>query len=111
MKRAPVINECEPCKKGAGCLSRGELQRLHGELGAGWWIMDEHRLHKTYTFEDFQQALDFTNRVGALAERARHHPDIALSWGKVGITLYTHETGCLTAADFDLAAEIEALES
>ena len=54
-------------------------------------------------------ALEYVNAVGALAERAHHHPDIELRWNKVTLRLSTHSVGALTQADLDLAAAIDAL--
>ncbi len=72
-------------------------------------MVNEHHLERTFTFPDFLQALAFTNKVGALAEEQGHHPDIALAWGKVGITIWTHKIDGLTESDFVLAAKIDRL--
>jgi 4a-hydroxytetrahydrobiopterin dehydratase len=69
----------------------------------------EHHLEKQFAFKDFKQALEFTNKVGAVAEDQGHHPDIALAWGKVGITLWTHKIDGLTESDFVMAAKIESI--
>ena len=76
---------------------------------AGWSIVENRHLEKTFTFPDFAAALAFTNQVGALAEEADHHPDIYLSWGKVRLTLWTHTANGLTEKDFALATRIEGL--
>lgn len=73
----------------------------------GWRIADGHHLEKSYDFADFAAALAFTNRVGALAEKQNHHPDIHLAWGKVRLTLWSHDVDRLTARDFTLAAQID----
>jgi 4a-hydroxytetrahydrobiopterin dehydratase len=84
-----------------------ELRRLHAELGGGWQVIDEHHLTKRYAFENFREALDFTNRVGELAEEQGHHPDILLAWGKVEITVWTHKIDGLTESDFIFAAKAD----
>jgi len=76
-------------------------------LPAGWEIVENHHLLKAYKFPDFLQALAFVNHVGEIAEAANHHPDIELSWGKVVIKTFTHDTNGLTAKDYDLAAKID----
>lgn len=78
-------------------------------LSDGWQIIAEHHLERTYTFPDFKQALDFTNRVGAFAEQDGHHPDIHLSWGKVRLELWTHSVDGLTNKDFEFAAKLDKL--
>ena len=60
-------------------------------------------------FPDFRTALDFVNRVGAVAEQEGHHPDLGLSWGKVDVTTWTHKIDGLTESDFILAAKIDRL--
>ncbi len=100
---------CVPCRGGVPPLGGTELAELQERLGGGWLVVDEHHLDKTYEFEDFVSALDFTNRVGALAEEQGHHPDIHLSWGRVRLEIWTHKIDGLTESDFILAAKIEEL--
>ena len=88
-----------------------ELARLAGELGGGWQVVAERQLEKEYQFKDFREALDFTNRVGELAEAQGHHPDIYLAWGKVKLTIWTHKINGLTESDFVLAAKADRLLS
>jgi 4a-hydroxytetrahydrobiopterin dehydratase len=73
------------------------------------WHLENDRLSKNFRFPDFQQALDFVNRVGAAAEELGHHPDIHLGWGRAGIETWTHDAGGITELDFQLAARIDAL--
>jgi 4a-hydroxytetrahydrobiopterin dehydratase len=72
-------------------------------------VVDEHHLSKSHTFPDFVSALDFVNRVGAIAEQEGHHPDLYLSWGKVEVRIWTHKINGLTESDFILAAKIDRL--
>ena len=102
--------ECVPCKGGVTPLKGRELVELLDKLDGGWRVVDEHHLEKEYRFKDFRSALAFTNRVGELAESQGHHPDIRLSWGKVGLTIWTHKIGGLTESDFILAAKADELE-
>ena len=71
-------------------------------------MISEHHLEKEYLFKNFQEALAFTNAVGAIAEEEGHHPDVLLSYGKVKIMLWTHKIDGLTESDFILAAKIES---
>ena len=99
--------DCVPCKGGVPPLKGVELEELVQRLGHNWKVVDEHHLEKIFAFPDFQTALDFTVKVGAIAEQEGHHPDIALAWGKVGITIWTHKINGLTESDFVLAAKAE----
>jgi 4a-hydroxytetrahydrobiopterin dehydratase len=98
---------CVPCRGGVPALKGKELASLLGMLGNGWKTINEHHLEKNYAFPDFRQALEFTNRVGELAEQQGHHPDIYLAWGKVILTIWTHAIDGLTESDFILAAKAD----
>ena len=101
--------ECVPCQGGIPPLEGDELAAFHAQLNNGWQVMEDHHLEKTYRFENFQQALDFTNRIGGLAEEVNHHPTICLGWGKVHVTLWTHKIDGLNEADFVWAAKADQL--
>ncbi len=101
--------ECAPCKGNVDRLTGPDLGRLARELPPGWQIIDEQRLEKEFKFKDFRQALNFTNRVGELAESQGHHPDMYLAWGKVKLIIWTHKAGGLTESDFILAAKADEL--
>lgn len=98
---------CVPCRGGVPPLKGDLLKVLAQKLGGGWKVIDEHHLEKDYAFDDFKQALDFTNRVGEIAEREGHHPDINLAWGRVTLTIWTHKIDGLTESDFILAAKVD----
>ena len=100
---------CVPCRGGVPPLKGAELTRLKEELGGDWQVVNEHHLEKEYRFDDFRQALDFTVRVGEMAEEQDHHPDIYLAWGKVKLTLWTHKIDGLTESDFVFAAKADTL--
>ena len=101
--------ECVPCQGGVSPLQGNDLKSLLEKLEDSWQVVDERHLEKEYKFENFRQALDFTNKVGELAENQGHHPDIYLAWGKVKLTIWTHKAGGLTESDFILAAKADQL--
>ena len=75
-----------------------------------WKVVDRNgnpALQRTYRFKNFEQALAFTNRVGALAELADHHPAILTEWGRVTVTWWTHVIHNLHRNDFILAARTD----
>jgi len=86
-------------------------EQVTAELAAtpGWQLADG-QITRTVTRKDFRDALLFVNAVGYLAERAKHHPDIFISWNKVTLTLVTHSAGGLTKNDFALAREVNDLD-
>lgn len=65
---------------------------------------------REFNFPDFKTALGFVIKVGELAEAANHHPDINLGWGKVSISLTTHDAGGVTEKDRQLAKEIDEVK-
>lgn len=73
------------------------------------WQEINNEFSRSFNFTDFKTALAFVNSVGVLAEKANHHPDIELSWGKVTLHLSTHETGGITEKDKQLAKEIDKI--
>ena len=93
-----------PRGEGVQPLKGQALQDLADELDNGWQVIDQQRLEKGYTFKNFQEALDFTNKIGAMAEEVDHHPEICLTWGEASITIWTHSIGGLSEADFVFAA-------
>jgi 4a-hydroxytetrahydrobiopterin dehydratase len=102
-----AAQECVPCKGGVPPLEGSELERLHEALGGDWRVVDGHHLEKEYRFANFREALDYTNRVGEVAEQQRHHPDIFLTWGRVRLTVWTHKIDGLTESDFVFAAKAD----
>jgi 4a-hydroxytetrahydrobiopterin dehydratase len=99
---------CVPCRGGVEPLKGDALKALQAEL-PDWEVVGEHHLQKLFPFPDFQKALDFVNRAGAIAEEQGHHPDILLTWGKAEFTIFTHKIDGLTESDFVLAAKINRL--
>ncbi len=99
--------KCDSCDTATKSLDAHAASELLKELGNGWRIADGHHLEKQFDFKDFRQALDFTNRIGEVAESVGHHPDIYLTWGKVRLNIFTHKVNGLTKDDFILAAKFE----
>ena len=100
--------DCVPCKGGMPPLKGEQLHALSHQL-PNWNVVHEHHITRAFPFPDFKQALDFVNRVGAVAEEQGHHPDILLKWGSAEITIWTHKIDGLTESDFVMAAKIDSL--
>ena len=99
---------CEPCRGDVPPLDPDAVAALLPQLD-GWTCVENHHLEKRYAFPDFIHALDFVNRVGAVAEAQNHHPDITLGWGFATITIWTHKIDGLTESDFVFAAKCDAV--
>jgi 4a-hydroxytetrahydrobiopterin dehydratase len=91
-------------------LTGKSLQEIHAHLAGGWKVADEQRLEKTFKFPDFKTALEFTNRVGEIAEQQGHHPDIFLTYGEVRLQIWSHKAGGLTKDDFTLAGKVNDIK-
>ena len=107
MARDLASMECVPCRGGVPPLTPEEIAPYLADLGNGWEVVKDHHLHKEFGFKNFREALDFTNRVGELAEEIGHHPDIELAWGRVALTIWTHKIDGLNEADFVFAAKAD----
>ena len=88
-------------------LSDDEVRSRLADLGE--WHRDGNSIKRQFKFEDFQASVDFVNRITPAAEEMNHHPDIAISWNTVDLTLSTHSEGGLTENDFELARQIDQL--
>lgn len=93
----------------SGVLAPSQVTATIAERGLRWSLQDQS-LTKTVRGRDFSSALDFVNRLGALAEEKNHHPDIAISWNTVTLSLRTHSAGGITSADLELAGLIDRLD-
>ncbi len=103
--------KCVSLENGAQPLKGKQLEELLNELNHDWDVVDEHHLEKEYHFKNFRDALNFTVKVGELAEELNHHPEITLTWGKVILRIWTHKINGLAECDFILAAKADQLYS
>lgn len=68
------------------------------------WGQSGEALQRTFRFAHFKEAMQFVDRVAALAERQQHHPDIMIRYNKVTLTISTHDAGGITSKDFDFVS-------
>ena len=101
--------KCIPCEGGTLPLFKQKAEELLKEIPTWTLSEDAKSISKELKFKNFAEALAFANRVGAIAEAEGHHPDLAVSWGKVGIELSTHSIGGLSENDFIVAAKIDEI--
>ncbi len=99
--------KCVPCHGGVPPMSESEIAQMLSEV-PGWEVMEvenQKRLQRTFKFRDFATALEFTNRIGQIAEAEGHHPLMITEWGKVTVAWWTHAIGGLHHNDFIMAAK------
>lgn len=105
---SPLVEEkCVPCHGGVSPLNDAGIAQLLPEV-PGWEVAEvenQKRLQRTFKFKDFAHALDFTNRIGQIAEAEGHHPLMVTEWGKVTVAWWTHAIGGLHRNDFIMAAK------
>jgi pterin-4a-carbinolamine dehydratase len=80
-------------------------RRLEPDLAA--WSVDNGHLCRSYSTNGWRASMLLANGIAHLAEAAWHHPDLAISWGSVGVRLRTHDVDSITDKDFALARMIE----
>jgi 4a-hydroxytetrahydrobiopterin dehydratase len=101
--------KCVPCRGDEPRLTDAEIQELVPQV-LEWKIVerdDVKRLERTFKFPDFKRALEFTVKVGDLAEAEDHHPVIITEWGKVKVCWWTHVIKGLHRNDFIMAAKTD----
>lgn len=99
--------KCQACEGGVPPLSKEEIVPYFKQIeGTGWKVNNDTRLAKSYEFKDFKESMAFVEKVAVIAESEGHHPDIWISYNKVGIELTTYAIKGLSVNDFILAAKI-----
>ncbi len=88
-------------------LENSEIGERLGSMQG--WERQEEAIVKTFERGDFAGSVGFVDSILEPAEEMNHHPDLAISWDQVTVTISTHSEGGLTAADFELAGRIDAL--
>lgn len=101
--------KCTPCRGDEPAISDDKIIELAPKV-PNWEIAKKDgskRLERTFKFDDFAQALAFTNGVGEIAEEEGHHPLIETGWGSVKVSWWTHEISGLHRNDFIMAAKTD----
>jgi len=103
--------KCVPCRGGEPTVTDLEIKGLHPQVSE-WEIVERSnikRLERVFRFKNFIQALEFTNKVGEIAEQEGHHPVIVTEWGRVKVSWWTHKIKGLHQNDFIMAAKTNEL--
>lgn len=103
---------CIPCRGDTPPLSTDEIDSYQQEYTSDWQVIKVDsvpRLHRTFKFKDFATALDFTNKIGDIAEDQDHHPRLVTEWGKVVVEWWTHAIKGLHENDFIMAVKTDDL--
>ena len=101
--------KCVACEGGIPPLTKVEIQNYLKQVSSEWKLSGI-RIVRELKFKNFKEALVFVNKVGDIAEKEGHHPDIHIErWNQVRIELYTHAINGLHENDFIVAAKIDKL--
>ena len=102
---------CVACRSDAPTVTEAEIAELQPQVPE-WEITEQDgikRLSRLFRFDDFANALAFTNALGELAEEEDHHPALLTEWGRTTVTWWTHKIKGLHRNDFVMAAKTDAL--
>jgi len=101
--------KCQACSGNTPKFDEKQISDNLSKLNS-WSVNDEQKMiYKKFNFKTFKQALNFTNKVGEIADLEGHHPDISLGWGYALIMLHTHAIQGLSINDFIIAAKIDEI--
>ncbi|TVP76664.1 MAG: 4a-hydroxytetrahydrobiopterin dehydratase [Gemmatimonadales bacterium] len=103
-----LSRHCQPLGEDALPLEGEALDHYTEAIPDRWKVVDGHHLEGTFEFENFVEALEFTNAAGEVAEEENHHPEITVTWGRATVRIWTHDIDGLSENDFILAARIDA---
>lgn len=100
---------CEPCEGQTEPMDPEEAHGYLDQLDANWSLVpgEVPKIDRVYEFEDFEQAIRFVNETADIAEREAHHPNLAVDYDRVTVTLWTHAIDGLSRNDFILAAKLD----
>jgi 4a-hydroxytetrahydrobiopterin dehydratase len=106
-----AAGKCVPCRGGEPSLAEAEIADLMSHVPQWQTIMQDNilRLQRIFKFKNYAQAVDFTNKIAAIAEEEDHHPLVILEWGKVTVQWWTHVVKGLHRNDFIMAAKTDEL--
>ena len=101
--------KCQACSGNTPKFDEKQISDNLSKLNS-WSVNDEQKMiYKKFNFKTFKQALNFTNKVGQIADLEGHHPDISLGWGYSLVMLHTHSIQGLSINDFIIAAKIDEI--
>jgi 4a-hydroxytetrahydrobiopterin dehydratase len=105
-----AASSCEACRIDAPLVSDDEASILINEI-EGWDVIDDgvKKLKKEFSFSNYSDSVDFSNKVADIAEKEDHHPQIILEWGKVTVIWWSHKIKGLHKNDFICAAKTNNL--
>ena len=102
---------CVACRRDEPTVTDAEIAEFQPQV-SDWDVVELdgiRRLSRVFSFNDFAQALEFTNKVGELADEEGHHPALLTEWGRTTVSWWTHKIRGLHRNDFVMAAKTDVL--
>ena len=109
-KKELIEGKCEPCSGNTPKLNFEEISKYLSELNEWNVNNNQEMIFKKFKFSNFRKALAFTNKVGELAEKEQHHPDVSIGYGYCLVMIHTHAIKGLSINDFILASKIDRID-
>ena len=106
-----ATGKCVPCRRGEPALTDAEIADLMPHVPQ-WQTVEQDgilRLQRVFKLKNYAQALEFTNKIAAIAEEEDHHPLLVLEWGRVTVAWWTHIIKGLHKNDFIMAAKTDEI--
>ena len=101
--------ECGVCSRQTPKLSNSEIINNLKQLN-NWSVNDDgNMIYKKFNFQNFKSSLFFTNAIGVVADKEKHHPDLSLGYSYCLVTIHTHAIKSLSINDFILASKIDLI--
>ncbi len=104
--------KCIPCEGNIPPFDKAEIHKFLKKVD-GWDVKSNQGenffLIKEFAFKNFKESQNFVNKVGEIAERENHHPDLSFGWGYCRVKIFTHAIKGLAESDFILAAKIDKI--
>ena len=104
--------KCIPCEGNIPAFDKSEIHKYLKKID-GWDVKSDkdenYYLIKEFLFKDFKESQKFINKVGDIAEKENHHPDLMFGWGYCRVKIFTHAIKGLAESDFILAAKIDKI--
>ncbi len=100
--------KCKPCEGYEKPMEAEDIKKYISQVN-DWEVVENRKIKKEFRFKDFQETMNFVNRVAELSESENHHPNIYIFYNRVRFELSTHVIHGLSENDFIMAAKIDEL--
>ena len=101
--------KCKSCSGEEEPLKGNEIEEFLGRVKEGWNVVENKKIRKVFSFENFKRGMAFAQNIASVAEKEQHHPDLCIHYKSVEVELTTHAIDGLSENDFIMAAKIDEL--